>query len=71
MSLLLKVSVRDYGIGMTEQEQSKVFETRHLTENTSDSAATSEKGISLPLCKQICERLGGSIGVYSRPNSGS
>ena len=63
-------SVIDTGIGMTEEQASKVFGA--FTQ--ADSSTTKEfggTGLGLAITKEFCEMLGGAIDVKSEPGKGS
>ena len=63
-------SVTDTGIGMTEEQASKVFGA--FTQ--ADSSTTKEfggTGLGLAISKEFCEMLGGGIDVKSEPGQGS
>lgn len=62
-------SVRDFGIGMSEEHQQKVFEKFYRIEET--SARFQGLGIGLYICQEIIERHYGIIGANSIPNEGS
>jgi signal transduction histidine kinase/ligand-binding sensor domain-containing protein/CheY-like chemotaxis protein len=67
---ILEITVSDDGIGMTEEEQSKVFGVF-----TQADASTTRKfggtGLGLSITKQFVELLGGEISLSSRPNFGT
>ncbi len=67
---VIQMHVRDSGIGMTEQEQSKLFNIFQQAE-----AGTSRKyggsGLGLAISKRILELMGGDICVESEPQKGS
>ena len=62
-------SVRDFGIGMSQEHQQKVFEKFYRIEET--SARFQGLGIGLYICQEIIERHNGIIGANSIPNEGS
>ena len=67
-NILLEIS--DSGIGISEEDQSKVFERFYRV----DKARTSIKdgiGLGLAIVKKICERFQSSIKVESKINKGS
>jgi signal transduction histidine kinase len=64
------VSVRDNGIGMSEEIQRKLFDkiNPYSTRGTANEKGT---GLGLILCKEFVEKNGGRIWVESKENSGS
>ncbi|ASN20207.1 PAS domain-containing sensor histidine kinase [Arthrobacter sp. YN] len=66
----LTLSVRDQGIGMTEQEQhmafAKFFRADHVMETAIQGA-----GLGLPITKAIIEAHGGTIKLSSQPDKGT
>ncbi len=64
----LSVSVADTGVGMTPDEQEKLFSKYYRTSSSSGKTGT---GLGLYICKQFIELQGGTIGVESMPGKGS
>ena len=64
------VFVRDEGAGISEKDQSRVFERFFRVESTLTSK-TSGTGLGLYLVKAIIDAHGGSIHVKSQPGQGS
>ena len=66
----IKVEVSDTGIGITPQQQSRLF-----TSFTQAESSTSRKfggtGLGLAISKNIADMMGGSISVESEPKKGS
>ena len=70
--LMLKVSVSDKGIGMSEYDQNRLFQNFFKTRNTESIRMNPYgNGIGLSLCKKICQGLDGDISVSSMPGHGS
>lgn len=66
----LIIAVADTGIGMTEEQQSRVFEAFIQAESTT-STEYGGTGLGLAIVKQFCEMLGGSVSLRSAPGEGS
>src|SRR6185312_532768 len=63
------IAVKDFGIGMSQEHQQKVFGKFYRVEETSERFQG--LGIGLFICQQIIERHQGTIGVKSAPGEGS
>lgn len=67
-SEFVKITVRDYGIGMDEETQHNIFDKFYQGES---SHSPEGNGLGLPLAKKIVELHHGTITVTSRPGEGS
>lgn len=66
----IEITVSDCGIGMTNEEVSKIFAkgefcTKKGTENEHGT------GLGLKMCKEFVDKMNGSISVSSTPNQGT
>jgi len=66
----VEFTVRDTGIGMDEEQQSRIFEA-FVQANSSTSANYGGTGLGLAICNEYCALMGGSISVSSEPGAGS
>jgi PAS domain S-box-containing protein len=64
----LKIDITDEGIGIPEEEQSKLFGQFYRASNAQNHKGT---GLGLHIVKQYLELLGGTINFMSKPNVGS
>jgi len=68
--LLLLFEVIDTGIGMTPEQQKKIFGA-FAQSDASISKKYGGTGLGLMIAKQLVEKMGGRIGVESKPGRGS
>ena len=66
----LEFAVHDTGIGMTEEQQDKVFDA-FVQADSSTSATYGGTGLGLAICRDYSEMMGGTISVESRPGEGA
>ncbi|MET8846728.1 ATP-binding protein [Amycolatopsis sp. NPDC004625] len=67
---MVEVAVTDRGIGIPEDEQTRVFE-RFYRADKARSRATGGTGLGLAIVKHVAANHGGSVGLWSRPGTGS
>ncbi len=66
----LRVTVRDYGPGISEEQKAKLFQRFSRLEQP-DGAKVAGSGLGLYICRALIEAQGGSIWVESEPGKGA
>jgi len=66
----IKVTVIDTGLGISKQDQSKLFKLFGFLDKTKD-VNTKGIGLGLHICSLIIKQFGGVYGVKSSPGKGS
>ncbi len=66
----MALAVVDTGVGLTPEEQQRVFD-RFWRADTSRDRRTGGRGVGLSVCKELVIAHGGTIEVVSAPGEGS
>jgi PAS domain S-box-containing protein len=69
-SLLLKIEVKDAGVGMGPEVVERLFQS-FFQGDSSTTRKYGGTGLGLAICRRLCELMGGSIGVESQLGAGS
>ncbi len=69
-NLVLRLAITDTGIGIAEGDHEKLFKAFSQV-STSFSRRYDGAGLGLSICKTLCEKMGGGIGLTSTVGSGS
>ena len=66
----IKISIKDNGIGMTEDKLEKIFRL-DLSSTTNGTEGEKGTGLGVILCKEMIERQGGQLQITSEINKGT
>jgi PAS domain S-box-containing protein len=69
-SALIEFSVSDTGIGISDEQRERLFQSFQQAENWT-TRKYGGSGLGLVISKRLAELMGGTIGVESRPGAGS
>ena len=66
---MLEVSIKDTGIGLSEEDQERIFNA--FTQAKNGNTFTGGSGLGLAICKKLAEHMGGDVFVTSTLGEGS
>lgn len=69
-SVPVRIDVIDTGIGIPAEQLNKIFEPFHQLKTEADRLP-SGTGLGLSICRSICDLLGYTLQVQSKPGRGS
>jgi PAS domain S-box-containing protein len=68
--LLLRIEVKDHGIGLSAEQQARLFQSFSQADD-STSRRFGGTGLGLAIARRLARRMGGDVGVVSEPGVGS
>ena len=66
---MLRVAIKDTGVGLAEEDQKRIFNAFTQAKNT--ETFTGGSGLGLSICKKLAEHMGGDVFVESTLGKGS
>jgi two-component system sensor histidine kinase/response regulator len=69
-SALIRLTVNDTGIGIHPDQQEQLFK-KFSQLDSSSTRKFGGTGLGLAICRQLCDLMGGAMGVQSQPGAGS
>lgn len=69
-ALILRMTVRDTGVGISPANQARLF-TPFTQVGTDSESARSGSGLGLVICSSLCELMGGTLTLHSEPGRGT
>ncbi len=67
---MLRISIKDTGVGIDEEDQSRIFEAFTQAKNRGGNVSGGT-GLGLAICKKLAEHMGGDVHVESEVGRGS
>lgn len=68
---MLKVAVKDNGVGIKEEHQAKIFQMFSTFKDQKKNLNVNGIGLGLSICKLIVEKFKGAISFESKPGEGT
>lgn len=68
--LRVHVMIHDSGIGISQEDQQRLFEPFAQVDNSGQLARTGA-GLGLVICRSLCEMMGGTLSLDSQPGHGT
>jgi two-component system sensor histidine kinase EvgS len=68
--LRVQVTIHDSGIGISDEDQLRLFAPFAQVDNAGQLARTGA-GLGLVICRSLCEMMGGKLSLESRPGTGT